>query len=375
MWNRIKALVWKELLQLRRDRMTLAFVVGIPLMQLIIFGLAINTDVKHLPAVVYDESNSQESRDFLDGLVATQYFDLKGRVASEAELRRSLDHGRAQAGIWFPPDYARRLRSGGTGSVLIVVDASNPTTAGNAIATAVGVAQLRSTALLFERMGYGQATRPAQPIEVRLRPWYNPNLRSPDFIVPGLVGVIVSFTCIIYGALSIAREKELGTLDQILVTPVTSLDLLLGKVLPVVAIAYIQLTVLLGAGALFFGVPFRGSIPLLYLCLPLFLAPQIGIALIISSRARTQSQATQMGMFSLLPMIFLSGYIFQIEGMPVFFQYFSEIIPLTHWLVVIRSIVLKGVGFEAFWLPLLKLLGLGALIWALALRSLRTANG
>ncbi|OQA36266.1 MAG: Inner membrane transport permease YbhR [Acidobacteria bacterium ADurb.Bin340] len=375
MWNRIKALVWKELLQLRRDRMTLAFVVGIPLMQLIIFGLAINTDVKHLPAVVYDESNSQESRDFLDGLVATQYFDLKGRVASEAELRRSLDHGRAQAGIWFPPDYARRLRSGGTGSVLIVVDASNPTTAGNAIATAVGVAQLRSTALLFERMGYGQATRPAQPIEVRLRPWYNPNLRSPDFIVPGLVGVIVSFTCIIYGALSIAREKELGTLDQILVTPVTSLDLLLGKVLPVVAIAYIQLTVLLGAGALFFGVPFRGSIPLLYLCLPLFLAPQIGIALIISSRARTQSQATQMGMFSLLPMIFLSGYIFQIEGMPVFFQSFSEIIPLTHWLVVIRSIVLKGVGFEAFWLPLLKLLGLGALIWALALRSLRTANG
>lgn len=375
MWNRIKALVWKELLQLRRDRMTLAFVAGIPLMQLIIFGLAINTDVKHLPAVVYDESNSQESRDFLDGLVATQYFDLKGRVASEAELRRSLDHGRAQAGIWFPPDYARRLRSGGTGSVLIVVDASNPTTAGNAIATAVGVAQLRSTALLFERMGYGQATRPAQPIEVRLRPWYNPNLRSPDFIVPGLVGVIVSFTCIIYGALSIAREKELGTLDQILVTPVTSLDLLLGKVLPVVAIAYIQLTVLLGAGALFFGVPFRGSIPLLYLCLPLFLAPQIGIALIISSRARTQSQATQMGMFSLLPMIFLSGYIFQIEGMPTFFQSFSEIIPLTHWLVVIRSIVLKGVGFEAFWLPLLKLLGLGALIWALALRSLRTANG
>lgn len=374
MWNRIKALVWKEFLQLRRDRMTLAFVVGIPLMQLLIFGLAINTDVKHLPAVVYDESNSQESRDFLDGLVATQYFDLKVRVASEADLRRSLDHGRAQAGIWFPPDYARKLRSGGTGSVFIVVDASNPTTAGSAISTAVGVAQLRSTNLLFERMGYGQATRPAQPIEVRMRPWYNPNLRSPDFIVPGLVGVIVSFTCIIYGALSIAREKELGTLDQILVTPVTSLDLFLGKVLPVVAIAYIQLTVLLGAGTLFFGVPFRGSVPLLFLCLPCFLAPQVGIALIISSRARTQSQATQMGMFSLLPMIFLSGYIFQIEGMPTFFQYFSEIIPLTHWLIIIRAIVLKGVGLEAFWLPLLKLLALGVVIWTLALRSMRRAQ-
>lgn len=373
MWNRIKALVWKELLQLKRDRMTLAFVVGIPLMQLLIFGLAINTDVKHLPAAVFDESNSQESRDFLDGLVATQYFDLKARVASEADLRRSLDHGTAYVGVWFPPDYARKLRSGGTGEVMIVVDATNPTTAGNAIATAAGVAQLRGTSLLFERMGYGQATRPAQPIEVRMRPWYNPNLRSPDFIVPGLVGVIVSFTCIIYGALSIAREKELGTLDQILVTPVTSLDLFLGKVLPVVGIAYIQLTVLLGAGTLFFGVPFRGSVPLLFLCLPFFLAPQVGIALIISSRAQTQSQATQMGMFSLLPMIFLSGYIFQIEGMPLFFRYFSEIIPLTHWLVIIRAIVLKGVGLEAFWLPLLKLLALGVLIWSLALRSMKRA--
>lgn len=373
MWNRIKALVWKELLQLKRDRMTLAFVVGIPLMQLLIFGLAINTDVKHLPAAVFDESNSQESRDFLDGLVATQYFDLKARVASEADLRRSLDHGTAYVGVWFPPDYARKLRSGGTGEVMIVVDATNPTTAGNAIATAAGVAQLRGTSLLFERMGYGQATRPAQPIEVRMRPWYNPNLRSPDFIVPGLVGVIVSFTCIIYGALSIAREKELGTLDQILVTPVTSLDLFLGKVLPVVGIAYIQLTVLLGAGTLFFGVPFRGSVPLLFLCLPFFLAPQVGIALIISSRAQTQSQATQMGMFSLLPMIFLSGYIFQIEGMPRFFRYFSEIIPLTHWLVIIRAIVLKGVGLEAFWLPLLKLLALGVLIWSLALRSMKRA--
>lgn len=374
MWNRIKALVWKEILQLKRDRMTLAFVVGIPLMQLLIFGLAINTDVKHLPAVVYDESNSQESRDFLDGLVATQYFDLKARVASEAALRQSLDHGTAYVGVWFPPDYARKLRSGATGQVMIVVDASNPTTAGTAIATAGGVAQLRSTNLLFERMGYGQATRPAQPIEVRMRPWYNPNLRSPDFIVPGLVGVIVSFTCIIYGALSIAREKELGTLDQILVTPVTSLDLFLGKVLPVVGIAYIQLAVLLGAGTLFFGVPFRGSIPLLFLCFPFFLAPQVGIAMIISSRARTQSQATQMGMFSLLPMIFLSGYIFQIEGMPTFFQYFSEIIPLTHWLVVIRAIVLKGVGLEAFWLPMLKLLGLALIIWSLALRSMKRAS-
>lgn len=374
MWNRIKALVWKEFLQLRRDRMTLAFVVGIPFMQLVIFGLAINTDVKHLPAVVYDESRSQESRDFVDGLVATQYFDLKGHVDSERALRETLDRGRAYVGVWFPPDYARKLRSGRTGQVMVVVDASNPTTASAAMATVVGVGQLRNTALMWERQGLGQATQPGMPIEVRVRPWYNPNLRSPDFIVPGLVGVIVSFTCIIYGAMSIAREKERGTLDQILVTPVTSLDLFLGKILPVVAIAYIQLTVLLGAGSLLFGVPFRGSVPLLYLLFPFFLAPQMGIGMRISTTAENQAQATQLGMFSLLPMIFLSGYIFQFEGMPKAFQWLGEAIPLTHWLIIIRGIVLKGVGLEAVWPQILKLLVLTAAIWTLTLRGMRKAS-
>lgn len=374
MWNRIKALVWKEFLQLRRDRLTFAFVVGMPLMQLLIFGLAINTDVKHLPAVVYDESRSQESRDFVDGLVATQYFDLKGQVDSEAQLQEALDKGRAYVAVWFPPDYARKLRSGQTGEVMVVVDASNPTTAGNAMATAVGVAQLRSTNLMFERMGHGQATRPSQPIDLRVRPWYNPNLRSPDFIVPGLVGVIISFTCIIFASMAIAREKERGTLDQVMVTPVRPLELFLGKVLPVVGIAYIQLTVMLVAGSLIFQVPFRGSHLLLYVSTLFFLAPQLGLGLLISSRADSQSQAAQLGMFSLLPQIFLSGYIFQIEGMPRFFQWVSEAIPLTHYLVVVRAIILKGVGLEAFWLPLLKMAGLGALIWLITLRALRRAS-
>lgn len=374
MWNRIKALVWKEFLQMKRDKMTIAFVVGIPLMQLVIFGLAINTDVKHLPAVVYDESHSQESRDFVDGLVATQYFDLKGQVASEAQMREALDKGKAYVGVWFPPDYARKLRSGQTGQVMVVVDASNPTTASAAMGTVIGVGQLRNTNLMWERQGLGQATKPSQPIEVRVRPWYNPNLRSPDFIVPGMVGVIVSFTCIIYGAMSIAREKERGTLDQILVTPVTSLDLFLGKILPVVAVAYIQLTVLLGAGTLLFGVPFRGSIPLLYACFPFFLAPQLGIGMRISTVADTQAQATQLGMFSLLPMIFLSGYIFQFEGMPRAFQWLGEAIPLTHWLIIIRGIVLKGVGLEAFWPQLLKLVALTTVIWTVTLRGMRKTS-
>ena len=255
MWNRIKALVWKEFLQLRRDKLTLAFTLGMPLMQLIIFGYAINYDVKHMPAVVLDESQSQESRSFVDGLVATQYFDVKVEVRSETDLRHAIDRGKAQVGVWFPPDYARRIRSGQTGEVMIIVDGSSPTTASSAMATATGVGQLRNTQLLFDRMGYGGAASPVMPIEVRIRPWYNPDLRSPTFIVPGLVGVILSMTCIMFAAGAIVREKERGTLDQVLVTPVTPMELFAGKVIPVVVMAYAQMTVLFGVAHLFFQVP------------------------------------------------------------------------------------------------------------------------
>lgn len=374
MWNRIRALVWKEFLQLKRDRLTLGFVLGMPLMQILIFGFAINTDVKHLPAVVLDESRSQESRDFVDGLVATQYFDLKAQVGSEAAFNREIDQGRAQVGVWFPPDYARRLRAGDSGEVFVVVDGSNPTTASNAIATAFGVAQLRSTAIMFKRLGYGPELTPQQPIDVRIRPWYNPNLRSPTFIVPGLVGVILAMTCIVFAAGSIVKEKENGTLDQVLVTPVRPLELFLGKVIPVVAIAYLQMTVLFGAARLLFGVPFVGSVALLYLCAFFFMVPLLGLGIRISTLAETQGQANQMAILTFLPFVFLSGYIFPIEGMPVAFQWISQIIPLTHFLIAVRAIVLRGVGLSAFWLPMVKLLVLTVIIWAVALKGMKRAS-
>jgi ABC-2 type transport system permease protein len=374
MWNRIKALVWKEVLQLRRDRLTLGFILGMPLMQIFIFGFAINTDVKHLPAVVFDESRSQESRDFVDGLVATQYFDLKSMVASEAAFREEVDAGRAQVGVWFPPDYARKLRSGATGEVMVVVDASNPTTAGNAIATAFGVAQLRSSTILFDRMGFGQASRPANPIDLRIRPWYNPNLRSPNFIVPGLVGVILSMTCVIFASASIVKEKERGTLDQVMVTPVTPLELFLGKVIPVVGMAYLQMTVLFLAARILFHVPIAGSVLLLYVSAFFFLVPMLGIGIKLSTMAETQAQSNQMATLTFLPFVFLSGYIFPIEGMPRVFQWVTELIPLTHFLIMVRAIVLRGVGITAFWIPLLKLVGLTIVIWAVALKGMKRAS-
>jgi ABC-2 type transport system permease protein len=374
MWNRIKALVWKEFLQLRRDKLTLAFTLGMPLMQLIIFGYAINYDVKHMPAVVLDESQSQESRSFVDGLVATQYFDVKVEVRSETDLRHAIDRGAAQVGVWFPSDYARRIRSGQTGEVMIIVDASSPTTASSAMATAQGVGQLRNTQLLFDRMGFGGAASPIMPIEVRIRPWYNPDLRSPTFIVPGLVGVILSMTCIMFASNAIVREKERGTLDQVLVTPVTPMELFAGKVIPVVVMAYAQMTVLFGVAHLFFKVPVAGSVLLLYAMAGLFIIPMLGIGIRISTVAQSQGQSAQMSMLTFLPFVFLSGYIFPREGMPLPFFLIGEIMPLTHFVIIIRAIVLRGVGLEAFWPEVLKLLGLTAVIWTFALRSMKRAE-
>ncbi|MBI4913012.1 MAG: ABC transporter permease [Acidobacteria bacterium] len=374
MWTRVKALVWKEFLQLRRDRFTLAFVVGMPLMQLVIFGFAINYDVKHLPAVVLDESHSQESRSFVDGLEATQYFDVKHQVASESDLRKEIDTGRAKVGVWFPPDYARMLRSGQTAQVMVVVNASDPTTSGSAISTVTGVANLRSTQVLFDRMGLGPSSRPPVPIEVRVRPWYNPNMRSPTFIVPGLIGIMMAMTCVVYASASIVKERERGTLDQILVTPVSPLELFLGKAIPVVIMAYIQLSFLTLVGYLVFQVPVTGSLPLLYLCAVFFIVPMLGIGILISTKAQTQAQSNQMGMLTFMPMVFLSGYVFPIEGMPLFFQGISQVIPLTHFINIVRAIVLRGVGLEAFWPSIVKLLVLTLVIWTAALRSMRRAS-
>lgn len=374
MWNRIKALVWKEFLQLRRDRMTLAFVLGMPLMQLVIFGMAINYDVKHMPAVVLDESHSQESRSFVDGLQATQYFDVKAQVPTEAALRAAIDDGKAQIGVWFPPDYGRKIHAGQTGQVMVIVDGSSPTTASNAMAVAQGVGQLRNTQLLYDRMGYGDAAQPVMPVEVRIRPWYNPDLRSPTFIVPGLVGVILSMTCIMFASNAIVREKERGTLDQILVTPVTPLELFLGKIIPVVVMAYAQMTVLFGVAHVFFKVPVAGSVLLLYAMAGFFIVAMLGIGIGISTVAQNQAQSSQMSMLTILPFVFLSGYIFPREGMPLPFFLIGELMPLTHFIIIIRAIVLRGVGLVAFWPELLKLLGLTLLIWALALRRMKRAE-
>jgi ABC-2 type transport system permease protein len=373
MWTRIRALVWKEFLQFRRDKLTLVMILFIPLMQITIYGF-LNNDVKHLPTAVYDESRSQESRDFLEALRATQYFDLKKDIHSETEMRQAIDRGEVQVGVWFPPDYARKIRSGGTGQAFIIVDASNATVAGSAMSVAFGVGQTRATQLLFDRMGYGQATKPQNAVEVRIRPWYNPNLRTPNFIIPGLVAIIVSMTCVMFASGSIVKEKERGTLDQILVTPVRPLELFLGKVIPIIVMAYLQMTVLLILARVIFQVPIAGSILLLYATAFLFIMAMLGIGIRISTAAQSQSQSSQMSFMLFLPMVFLSDYIFPLNGMPVVFRVIGEIVPVTHFIRIMRAIVLRGVGFEVIWIHALKLVIFIILIWSIALKGMKRAT-
>ena len=373
MWNRIRALVWKEFLQLRRDRLTLVMLLFIPLIQITIYGF-LNNDVKHLPTIVLDESRSQESRDFVQAMTATQYFDVLGEVASEAQIRQTIDKGKAQVAIWFPPDYARKLRGGQTGEALVIVDASNATVANQAMAVAFGVGQTRGTALLFDRMGYGQATRPQNAIDLRIRPWYNPNLRTPNFILPGLVAIIVSMTCVMVASSSIVKEKERGTLDQVMVTPVRPIELFLGKVIPVIGMAYAQMTVLLLLSWGVFQVPIAGSITLLYVSAFFFIAAMLGIGVRISTVAQSQVQASQMSFMMFLPMVFLSDYIFPLNGMPVPFRVIGELVPVTHFIRILRAIVLRGVGIEVIWIHLLKLLAFSLIIWAIAVKGMRRAS-
>lgn len=372
MWTRIRALVWKEFLQFRRDRLTLVMILFIPLLQITIYGF-LNNDVKHLPTAVYDESRSQESRDFLDAMRATQYFDFEREVASEAELRRLIDRNEVVAGVWFPPDYARKLRAGGTAQALVVVDASNSTVAGTAISVAYGVGQTRGTSLLYDRMGFGQASKPEQPIQVRIRPWYNPNLRTPNFVIPGLVAIIISMTCVMFAAGSIVKEKERGTLDQVMVTPVRPGELFLGKVIPIIAVAYLQMTVLLLLMRLVFQVPIAGNLLLLYGSAFVFMVAMLGLGIRISTVAQNQGQSAQMSLMMFLPMVFLSDYIFPLSGMPMVFRILGEIIPVTHFIRIIRAIVLRGVGLEVIWIHLAKLMIFIVVVWTIAIKGMKRA--
>jgi ABC-2 type transport system permease protein len=360
----IWAMLRKEFIQMRRDKLTLGLMVGIPAIQLAMFGYAIQTEVRHLPTVVLDESQSPESRRFVQAMINTGNFDLAGPVRDRHEMEAIIARGDAKAGIVIPPDFEREIKRGRTAVAQIVVDAADPLASSAAISGAGLAGAVRSQALA--------ATRGITPaIDVRVRPWYNPTLRSAVYIVPGIIGVLLSVTMIVVASISLVRERERGTLEQLIVTPISKTGLMMGKILPFLLVGYIQITVILILGRVLFHVPMRGSVPTLYLIALPFVVASVAIGLFLSTVVQNQAQAMQLGFLFLMPNILLSGFMFPREAMPAPAQWLGAALPLTYFLRVMRGILLRGVGLESLWREALVLVGFSVGLIAMSVRRFR----
>jgi ABC-2 type transport system permease protein len=353
----------KEFIQMRRDRLTLGIMTGIPVIQLLLFGFAIQTEVRHIPTVVLDESRTPESRDLIAAFENTGNFRIVSHVDGRDALDDWIARGDAQAGIAIPHDFPRDLARGTTATVQVVVDASDPLSSQAALAAAAGVAQMRNLAILS-----AAAHRTLLPLETRVRPRYNPGLRSPNYIVPGLVGVILTITLVLVTAMAIVRERERGTLEQLIVTPITRTELMLGKIAPYVGVGLVQMTTVLLLGRFVFDVPLTGNVLLLYAVALVFVVASLALGLFISTLVRTQQQAMQAAFFFVLPNILLSGFMFPRQAMPAVFQWIGAFLPLTHFLKVLRGILLKGVGVPELWREMLILVAFAAILIALSVR-------
>ncbi|MBV9775010.1 MAG: ABC transporter permease [Gemmatimonadetes bacterium] len=356
-------MLWKEFVQMRRDRMTLGLMLAMPAMQLVLFGYAIRTEVRHIPTVVLDEARSSESRALVATLRNTGNFDVVGSVAGRGELRREVESGRAHAALVIPPDYTRRVKRAEGATAQVIVDAADPMSSSAALSGAALAAQARSAELAGRR-----GATPVTPLDVRVRPWYNPDLRSEVYIVPGLVGVLLSMTLILITSLSITRERERGTLEQLIVTPIDKTSMMLGKIVPFLLVGYVQMTVVLLLGRFLFGVPVRGNVPALYGITFAFMVASLGLGLFVSTVARTQAQAMQLSFMLLLPNILLSGFMFPREAMPAPIRWFSALLPLTHYLQVLRGVLLKDVAVATLLPEAGILVGMAVVIVGLSVR-------
>ena len=364
MSTRLLAILKKEFTQMLRDRMTLFIMIAMPFFQLLVFGYAIDTDVKHLSAVVYDKSLSADSREFLDSLTATNYYDIAYVATSYNEVEERIQKGEAKVGVIIPATYASDLKHNHPTEVQVIVDATDPTSALSAISTAQLVGQNKSQQIMVKKLYQSgiSTLKNATAIDIRIRPWYNPDFVTAFYMVPGISGTILTLTMLIFTSLSIVREREQGTLEQLIVTPLKSSELMLGKILPYVLVGYIQLTVLVLTGVIVFQVPVGGSILLLYALTSLFIMATLGLGLFVSNMAKNQMQGMMMAAFILLPSIMLSGFVFPRESMPKFFYYLGGFFPLTFYLQIIRGILLKGVTIGYLWKPVLALSVFSAVI-------------
>ena len=365
--GRLLAIARKELRQLRRDPPTLAMMFGVPMIQLLLFGFAIRTDVRDLPLAVYDGARTRESRELASRLEATGNYRLAEEASGYAEATEWLREGRVRAALVIPPDFSRRLKRGEPAPAQLLIDAADPMASQSAIGAA--------GAMVLAPAGSARASAPAGTIDLRVRPLYNPGLRSPTYIVPGIIGVLLSLTLMLITALALVRERERGTLEQLIVTPITRTELMVGKVAPYIVIGYVQMSVVLALGWLVFDVPVRGSLPLFYAISLAFIVANVGLGLFFSTVARNQQQAMMLGFMFLLPNILLSGFMFPRAAMPQPAQWIGAALPLTYYLEVLRGIILREAGMSALWQETLVLVGFALfLITASVVRFSKTLD-
>jgi len=343
--TRLISLIRKEFIQIARDPRTLIIALLIPVMQLFMLGYAATNDVRNLPMAIFDQDHSPAARDLLDAFRASDYFRIAYDVDSEAEIRRLIDRGDARVGLIIPPDYGAEIRRVGQTQIMFVFDGSDATATKTALAAAQQIGQQHATEIQMARLEReGLADELELPIEIRTQVWYNPDLEDAYFMIPGLIGQILYTITAILTATAIVRERERGTIEQLIVTPIRPWELIVGKITPYVLIALFDTLETLFIGSWWFGVPVRSSMGLLLALSGLFLFTSLGIGLLASANAQTQQEAMITVFATMLPAIMLSGYLFPIEAMPQWLQWISAAIPLTYYLRVIRALLLKGVG-------------------------------
>jgi ABC-2 type transport system permease protein len=368
-WNRIFAVLMKEFVQLSRDRLTYAMILAMPIVQILLFGYAINSDPRHLPMAVYVQDNSAFSRSILTSLQNSSYFDIVEEARSPAALDAAMKQGRVLFTLTIPPDFSRRVVRGDRPRILIEADASDPVATGGALSA---LAALPQQALARDLTGPLAPRAAVAPFEVVVHPRYNPESITAYNIVPGLLGVVLTMTLVMMTALGMTREVERGTMESLLATPVQPLEVMVGKLLPYVGIGLIQSAVILTLAKVLFDVPFQGGWLALGIGLLLFIIGSLALGFLISTVARSQLQAMQMSVFYLLPSILLSGFMFPFRGMPEWAQMIGSAIPVTHFLRVVRGSLLKGLGVAESWPSLLALAVFVLAVTSLAMARYRT---
>ncbi len=368
-WSRWYGIVVKEFIQLRRDRLTFGMIVGIPVLQLLLFGFAINTDPKQLPTAILAADTGVFSRTLVAGLRNSGYFDIQRQAHSEAEALSLLHSGEVQFLVQIPEGFSRRLVRGERPALLVQADATDPAATGNALAALSGIVD---TALSHDLRGPWAGLQPRPPpVELRVHRLYNPEGLTQYNIVPGLLGVILTMTMVLMTGLAMTRERERGTFENLLSTPALPLEVMTGKIVPYIIIGLVQVTLILIAARWIFTVPMQGSLLALYVVVVLFIAANLTLGITFSSLARNQLQAMQLTFFFFLPSILLSGFMFPFRGMPDWAQALGSLLPLTHFLVLVRGILLKGSGLVELWPAVWPILLFMAVVIAVGLRFYR----